>query len=140
MKITRDRKNRILTISQNDYTMPIIDKFGMKDCNPVSTPAVGPSINQPTDSILDEEGIKLCQSMVGMLLCKSRTTRWDISYAVLQLTKATSKPSKTNLTRAKLVLRYLQDQPDLPIAFKSGHFNLSAFADASCANDPDKRR
>ena len=110
MKITRDRSKRTLYISQTDYTRSILDRFNMKDCNPVSTPSTGAelSLDQPTDTLLDEDGTKLYQSMLGSLLYLSRTTRWDISYAVLQLTRATSKPSTAHLKKAKHVLRYLK--------------------------------
>ena len=41
MKITRDRVNNKLSISQTDYALSILERFGMKDCNPVSTPNTG---------------------------------------------------------------------------------------------------
>ena len=108
MKITRDRSKRTLRISQTDYTR--LDRFNMKDCNPVSTPSTGAevSLDQPTDTLLDEDGVKPYQPMVGSLLYLSRTTRWDISYAVLVLTRATSKPSTAHLKTAKHVLRHLK--------------------------------
>ena len=93
-KITRDRNKRTIRISQKDYTRSMLDRFKMKDCNAVRTPRMGAelSLDQPTDTLLDEDGAKLYQSMVGSLLYLSRTTRWDISYGVLQPTRATSKP------------------------------------------------
>ena len=78
--------------------------------------------------------------MVGSLLYLSRTTQWDISYAVLQITRATSKPSTAHLKKAKNVLRYFKAHQELDIVYRSGYFKLKAFADASFANDPDKRR
>jgi hypothetical protein len=38
MKITRDRKNRKLTLSQGEYTKKVLEKFRMQDAKPVSTP------------------------------------------------------------------------------------------------------
>ena len=142
MKITRDRSKRTLRISLTDYTRSILDRFNMKDCNPVSTPSTGAelSLDQPTDTSLDEHGVKLYQSMVGSLLYLSKTARWDISYAILQLTRATSKPSTAHLKKTKRVLRYLEGHQELNIVYSSGYFKLQAFADVSFANDPDKRR
>ena len=142
MIITCDRSKRTLRISQTDYTRSIMDRFNVKDCNPVNTPSTGAetSLDQPTDALLDEDGVKLYQSMVGRLLYFSRTARWDISYAVLQLTRATSKPSTAHLKKAEHVLRYLKGHQELDIVYRSGNFKLQAFADASSANDPDKRR
>ena len=60
--------------------------------------------------------------MVGSLLYLSRTTRWDISYAVPQkLTRATSKPSTAHLKKAKHVLRYLKGHQELDIVYRSGY-------------------
>ena len=114
----------------------------MKDCNPVSTPSTGAelSLNQPTNTLLDEDGVKLYQSMVGSLLYLSRTTRWEISYAVRQLTRAASKPSTAHLKKAKHVLRYLKGHQELDVVYRSGYFKLQVFADESFVNDPDKRR
>ena len=66
MKITRDRSKRTIGINQTDYTCSILDRFNMKDCNRVSIPSTGAewSLDQPIDTLLDEDGIKLYQSMV----------------------------------------------------------------------------
>ena len=44
-KITRDRSKRTLRISQTNYTRSILDRFNMKDCNPVSTPSTGAELS-----------------------------------------------------------------------------------------------
>ena len=142
MKITRDRVNKTLSISQTDYTLSVLELFGMQDCNPVSTPCHGGEIplDQPADTLLDEDGIKTYQSLVGSLLYLSRVSRWGIAFAVLELCRATSKPSKAHLTKAKHVLRYLKGRPQLDIVYRSGKFELLAWADASFAQDLVKRR
>lgn len=143
MKITRDRKKKTLRISQTDYTKSILDKFNMSDCSPVSTPGVGVELSpdQPEETLLDTEGTKVFQSLVGSLLYVSRTSRLDIAFSILQLTRATNKPSKLHMTRAKHVLRYLKGHLDFDITYKqSDNFKLEAFADASFASEPQKRR
>eukprot|EP00903_Cladosiphon_okamuranus_P017600 g16211.t1 len=142
MKITRDRVKKTLSISQTDDTLSILERFGMQDCNPVSTPCHGGeiSLDQPADALLDEDGIKTYQSLVGILLYPSRVSRWDIAFATLELRRAASKPSKAHLTKAKHVLRYLKGRPQLDIVYQSGKFELLAWADASFAQDLVKRR
>ena len=125
MKITRDRSKRTLRIGQTDCTRSILDRFNMKDCNPVSTPSTGAelSLDQPTDTLLDEDGIKLYQSMVGSLLYPSRTTRWDISLRSTTTNKGNEQtlngspqkceacfavPQRTSGTRHRLQERVLQ--------------------------------
>ena len=38
MRITRDRKNRKLTLSQGEYIEKVLERFRMKNEKPVSTP------------------------------------------------------------------------------------------------------
>jgi hypothetical protein len=38
MRITRDRKNRKLTLSQGEYTEKVLERFRMQNAKPVSTP------------------------------------------------------------------------------------------------------
>ena len=38
MRITRDRKNRKLTLSQSEYIEKVLEIFKMQDAKPVSTP------------------------------------------------------------------------------------------------------
>ncbi len=40
MKITRDRDNQTLTITQKDYIEKILQRFNLENCNPVRTPMV----------------------------------------------------------------------------------------------------
>ena len=56
--VTRDSEKGTITIDQKDYTENIVERFGMKGCNPVFTPGAGPelSLNQTEKNLLDEEG------------------------------------------------------------------------------------
>ena len=45
MQVTRDRKYKTLTISQENYTKSILERFGMTDCKPSSTPGFGSELS-----------------------------------------------------------------------------------------------
>ena len=113
MKVTRDYKQGTLSISQVDYVNSILERFGMKDCNPVHTPGYGSEISseQPESSLLDTTGTKLYQakSMLNLTQC----TRYDISHAVNQLTQACSKPARAHMTASKHALKVPQGTPGL---------------------------
>lgn len=49
MQVTRDREKGTLTISQEDYSKSVLEKFGMNECTPLITPGIGPelSLKQP---------------------------------------------------------------------------------------------
>ena len=56
MNIIRDREEGTITINQTDYTEDIVQRYGMRGCNPAYTPGVGPelSLDQPEENILNE--------------------------------------------------------------------------------------
>ena len=81
----------------------------MKDCNPAFAPEAGPelSLNQPEKNLLDEEGKRRHQSIVGATMYLAQVSRYDILYAVNQLARGMSKPSKAHMGAVKHLLRYL---------------------------------
>ena len=90
--------------------------------------------------ILGSTDKKIYQSMTGSILYLAQCTRFDLSYAALQLSKACSNPAQVNMTAAKHVLRYLRGNPVLPIVYKRGQFRLAAFTDSSFGANPDNGR
>lgn len=142
MEVTRSYEEGTLVDSQKGYVKSILERFGMEKCNPVTTPGYGPelSTDQPADKLLGAAESKMYQSITGSLLYLAQCTRYDLCYAVNQLTKACSKPAQAHMTGAKHALRYLRGTPDLPIVFKRGQFRIAAFADASFGANPDNRK
>ena len=45
IEIKRDRQLGTLTISQEAYSKSILEKFGMSDCKPTSTPGYDPELS-----------------------------------------------------------------------------------------------
>ena len=45
MQVTRDRQIKTLTISHENYTKSILEKFGMTNCKPTSTPGYEPELS-----------------------------------------------------------------------------------------------
>ena len=53
MQVTRDRQQTTIAISLENYTRSILERFGMADCKPVSTPGFGQlSTNQPEQTLI----------------------------------------------------------------------------------------
>ena len=70
MNVVRNRKKGTITIYQSNYTEDVIERFGLKDCNPAFTPGMGPqlSLNRPKETLLDDENEKRYQSITGAVL------------------------------------------------------------------------
>ena len=81
----------------------------MKGCIPAFTPGAGPelSLNQPEKNLPDEEGKRGYQSIAGATMYLAQVSRYDILYAVNQLARGMSKPSKAHMGAAKHLLCYL---------------------------------
>jgi len=139
MQVRRDRQQKTITISQENYTRSILEKFGMADCKPVSTPGFGQelSTNQPEQTLLNEEETQRFQAITGSVMYLAQITRYDVMYSTCQLARAMSKPSKVHMGAAKHLLRYLAGTLDFSLVYKKGGFKLTAFSDSNWGNNPD---
>ena len=142
MQVTRDRQNETLTISQENCTKSILEKFSMTNCKPTSTPGHGPELStkQPEDTLLNEEETQRYQAITGSVMYLAQITRYDIMYSTCQLARAMSRPSKVHMGAAKHLLRYLAGTTDFTLVYKKGGFKLTAFTDSNWGNNPDNRK
>ena len=133
MQVTRDHQQKTITISQGNYTRSILEKFGIADCKPVSTPGFGQelSTNQPEQTLLNEEETQRFQAITGSVMYLAQITRYDVMYSTCQLARAMSKPSKVHMGAAKHLLRYLAGTLDFSLVYKKGGFKLTAFSDSN---------
>ena len=67
IEIKRDRQLCTLTISQEAYSKSILERFGMLDCKPTSTPGYGLELSNqhPEDILLEEQETRRYQGIVG---------------------------------------------------------------------------
>lgn len=137
---THDRTR--ISIHQKKYINDMLDKFGLSNANPVSTPS-DPNVKlQCNDGISKNCDATLYQSMVGSLLYCSISTRPDIAHAVSMVSKFNSDPRECHLTAAKRILRYLKGTIDLSLVYGKVEPDpgLIGFSDADWAGDMDTRR
>ena len=150
--ITRNRKNRIITLSMKDYIDKMLDQFGMSKCNIRSTPVEYKSVPNksmcPTtpDDIAYMNNIPYSNA-VGELMYLSVTTRPDISYAVSLYSRYMQNPGRMHWEGVKNIFRYLRGTSHIGItyggydAFHSPDKNrLVAYSDSDWAGCPDSRK
>ena len=80
------------------------------------------------------------QAITGSVMCLGQVTRYDVGYAVNQLARAMSKPSKAHMAAAKHLLRYLAGTTNFAITYKREGFKLTAFFNANWGNNPDNEK
>ena len=141
MKVEQNEQNGSVWIGQRAYTESLLKRFGMEDCNPVSTPVdISSKLTHATDNddcINQHE----YQSAIGSLMYLSVSTRPDISYAVSSLARFSSKPTKEHWTALKRLLRYLKGSTKYGILYmKGGTSECIGFSDADWAGDTNDRK
>ena len=111
----------------------------MEKCKPSSIPGTGSELSteQPAETPLNTEQTQRYQAITGSVMYLAQITRYDVMYAVCQLARAMSKPSKAHVGAAKQLLRYLAGTTDFSIVYKRGGFKLSVFSGANWGNNPD---
>ena len=78
------------------------------------------------------------QAITGSVMHLGQVPRYDNLYAINQLARAMSKPSKAHMAAAKHLLRYLAGTVDFAITYTQGGFKVTAFSDANWGNNSDK--
>ena len=141
LSIKRDRKNKVITISQSNYIENILVKFGMKNCRPVATP-LEPGVKYFKTTEEDVQfDVKTYQQAIGSLTYAAICTRPDISAAVGALSQFMSKPSEIHWTGVKRILRYLRGTSNHGLLYDGNGCNeLYSFSDADWAGDVNTRR
>ena len=128
-----------LLLHQRQYTLDILERAGMTNCKPCSTPvdtqgklseAVGTTVADPT----------AYRSLAGALQYLT-FTRPDITYAVQQICLHMHDPREPHLTALKRLLRYLRGTVDYGLLLqRSSSTELVVYTDADWAGCPDTRR
>ncbi|KAH9728536.1 hypothetical protein KPL70_009073 [Citrus sinensis] len=113
VEMIRNRTARTLFISQEKYVNKVLEKFGMLNCKPVSTPMAAhfrlSSQQCPSTESEQTEMLKTpYANSVGCLMYAMVLTRPDLSYAVSLVSRFMSNPGKEHWRAVKWILRYLR--------------------------------
>jgi hypothetical protein len=99
MRITRDRKNHKLTLSQGEYIEKVLERFRMQNAKPVSTPLANHFKLTKEMCLQTQEEIEYMSripysSAVGSLMYAMVCTRPYIAHAVGVVSRYMKNPSK----------------------------------------------
>ena len=143
MEVRRDRAKKVLTISQKSYLESILSRFGMKDCNPVSTPVETGKRFQNLREGEETVDLKLYQAAIGSLNYAAIATRPDLSLAVGLLSQHMVSPGKEHWSGVKRVLRYIKGTVNFGLRFEASapeDFRLNGYSDADWAGCSETRK
>jgi len=137
--ITRDRAARTIRLSQESYIQKILEKYGMADSTPVSTPMeTGLHLTPETEREAPEARRKAYSGAVGSLMYPMIETRPDIAFVMSTLARFLSNSSSDHWAALKRVFCYLNGTRDLGIVYGRG--NLYGYTDSDWAGDVSTRK
>ena len=140
IRISRDRTNRKVFLSQEAYVDKVLDRHGMTDCKPVATPMeegarefLVPNKEQATAVEIQEY-----QKLLGEIGYLAYNTRIDLSFPCSALQRYLINPSEQHKKAAKRLLRYLKGTKDFAQSYGNemefDGFNLHGYSDSNWAS------
>jgi len=145
--ITRNRSLHSISLSQRQYIVDVLDRFGCADCKPVSTPMEpGLHLTKSMGATTSEEIAEMKKipylNAVGALMYLATTTRPDISYTVGVLARFNSNPGMSHWKAVKHLFRYLQGTKDKKLVYRPDDSQelFTSFTDADHGGCKDSGR
>ena len=146
INMERDTNNQQIFLSQKHVILKALEKFGMSNCQPRSTPA-DPNARLSSSMTPQTEGGNLDMSTVpfreavGLLLYLTTTTRPDIAFAVSQVSKFCQDPQPAHWKAVKRIFAYLKGTSDFGLWLGGRRDeDVTGYTDADYAGDTDDRK
>ena len=154
VKIEYDAEKGELALSQPAYTQELLTEFKMENSKPVPTPASAVRLTADMCPKTDEEKAEMAEwrtklhSGVMKLRFLAQNTRYEILYAVGELSRWLVNPGQEHVKAFKRVLRYLKGTHDYKLIYRRTNRRgdnddyiiddeCVGYADASWAECPD---
>ena len=152
MSVYRDPASDSLWLHQAYYCLEMLEKYGLVGRRFPDTPlpdgfvlfhpweTLSPDgdlplpegVKGPVEAPLPPVLVKRYQQIVGSLNYAAHCTRFDVAYAVSQLSRASQKPRARHLEAAEHCVRYLAGTADWGLRYSGGGVPyLEAYCDAS---------
>ena len=131
IKVTRNRMEGTITLSQKKLVEDILKKFDMADCKPIQTPMKVPcklSSNDSPQTIMDEKIMTSLpyRQILGSARYLVSCTWPDLFFCAGFLSRFMQNPGIAHRQSLKRVLRYLQQTKDMVLTYRSFQFQNSS--------------
>ena len=145
MRITKNKVNEILKLSQEEYVKKVLSKFNMDGPKPVSTPLTSHfKLSKEQSHSTKQEQAHMAKvpyaSTIKSLMYVMVSTRPDIAYAVGVVSRHMSNSGKQHWEVVKQILRYLRGTANSTLCFRQLDLGLQGYVDADMAGDIDGRK
>jgi hypothetical protein len=143
IRVTRDRKRRLLFLDQGAYIDQLVKRFGLEKAKPFPTPAADRTALLRSDGTEQQADQHLYQQGVGSLAWLAVCTRPDVAYVWGQLSQSCATPTVRNWNGVLHAIRYVKGTRDLRLVFGGIGGDLSpqlhGYCDADYAGDHTDR-
>jgi hypothetical protein len=144
MRITRDRKNHKLTLSQGEYIEKVLERFRMQNEKPVSKPLSNHFKLTEEMCPRTQEEIEYMSRVpyslaVGILMYAMVCTRPDIAHAVGVVRRYMNNTGKEHWEAVKWILKYLRGNANHALCFGGSETVLQGYVDSDMAGEKDSR-
>lgn len=145
IKLMRDRKKRMIGLSQALYIDTILARFSMQDSKKGFLPfrhGITLSKDQCPKTPDEIENMKAVPyaSAVGSLMYAMLCTRPDICFAVGMVSRFQSNPGREHWTAVKHIIKYLKRTRDYMLVFQSEDLIPIGYTDSDFQSDRDSRK
>jgi hypothetical protein len=140
MRITRDRKDRKLTLSQGEYIEKVLERFRMQNAKPFSTPLadhfkITKEMCPKTHDEIEYMSWVPYSSTIGILMYAMVCTRPDIAHAVEVVSMYMKNLGKEHWEELKWILMYLRGISTHALCFEGSDTVLHGYVDSDMAGD-----
>ena len=139
-----ERQKDSIRIHQKGYISRILNRFGMRECKPQSTPAdpkckLSSEMSAANDHEKEDMRIIPYREAIGSLLFAAIVSRPDIAFAVSKAAKFVQEPGPEHWKAVKRIFRYLKKTMDSCISYANGSCKVTGFTDADWGGQTDRR-
>jgi len=127
--VSQDCVAGCVELSQCQYVLDILERFGFSSCSPVVTPMIpGLRLSKADTPSTDDERAEMANlpyaNAVGALLYLAMAMRPDIAYAVSVLCRFIANPGLAHWRAVKHVFRYLRGTAEARLVYRRDAFDV----------------
>ena len=146
MEFKRDRETRRMHITQQKYTLEMLEKYNMVDSKPLSTPQdmsvkLSKTMSPATAEEIEEMSSVPYRNAVGSLIYLMVATRPDIATAVGECSRFMESPGRQHWTAVKRIFKYLKGTWNYGLVYEANDEKaIVGYSDADWAGCIDDRK
>jgi hypothetical protein len=145
IKVIRDRKKRMLALSQEAYIDTLLTRFSMQNSKKGFLPfrhgvALSKEQCPKTPEAIESMKAVPYASAVGSLMYAMLCTRPDICFAVGMVSRYQSNPGQEHWTAVKNILKYLKRTKEYMLVYKASDLMPMGYTDSDFQSCRDSRK